>query len=256
MLRKEKTMKRFSLFVLACLVVLFTSSFVYAVDKHLTFSWQYDNPPAELAGFKLHIGVTSGTYDASKDVTLPINDPALNQNCTPAEGQNFCYVYTLPVPDTGVYTYYFAATAYDTSDRSSDYSNEVNTSYDFEVPPAVSDLSATFDAATSTLSFKWTYETTWLGKIEKWSLWESETAGSNYTKVVDIPYDPNATPPYGTDVAVSVPEGSKVTKYYVLVTHRPSANNYAFSSNSNEVSVTINKMPPKSPFEFKIKVRD
>ena len=246
-------MKKLSLLVLSCLVVLFTSSFVYAVDKHLTFSWQYYNP-ADVAGFQLHWGTTTGSY--SEVVNLPINDPALNQNCTPAEGQNFCYKLTLPVNDTGLYTYFFAATAYDASNRSSDYSNEVNTSYDFEIPPSVTDLSATFDAVNSTLSFKWNYETAWLPKIEKWSLWESETSGSNYTKVSDIPYDPNAAPPYGTDVAVSVPEGSKVTKYYVLVTHRSAENNYVYSSNSNEVTVVINKMPPKSPFEFKIRVKD
>lgn len=250
-------MKKFSLFVLAFLVVLFTSSFALAVDKHLIFSWLDDNPPdAKVAGFILHQGTTTGVYDEAKDTTLPIDSPSLNQNCTPAEGRNRCYVLTLPVPDTGLYTYYFAATAYNAENLKSGLSNEVNTTFDFEVPPAVGDLSITYDATNSALIFNWTYENAWLGKIEKWSLWESDTSGSNYSKVVDIPYDANASPPYTTSVSISVPEGSKVTKYYVLVTHRASVNNYAFSTNSNEVSVTINKMPPKSPFELKIKVRD
>ena len=246
-------MRSFSCFVLSFLVVLFTSSFVLAVDKKLTFSWQYDNPPANLAGFKLHYGSTSPrVYDQVKD--LPINDPSLNQNCTPAENQNFCYVLTLPVADTGLYTYYFTATAYDTESRPSEYSNEVNTTFDFEIPPAVSDLSATYDTTNSALVFSWTYETTWLDKIVKWSLWEAAASGGPFSKVVDIPYDTNAIPPYTTNVSISVPEGSKVTKYYVLVTHRSSLHNYVYSTNSNEVSVTINKMPPKAPFEFKIKI--
>ena len=249
-------MKKLFVFVLAFLVVLFTSSFVLAVDKQLIFEWSHDTP-SDLAGFKLHYGNTSPrVYDQVKD--LPLGGE-LNQNCTPPtiEGSTgYCYVLTLPVADTGLFTYYFTATAYDTGGLPSEYSNEVNMTYDFEVPPAVSDLSATFDETTKLLSFKWNYVTAWLPKIEKWSLWESDTIGGPYNKVVDIPYDSNTAPPYSTDVQVQVPTGSKVTKYYVLVTHRPSVNNYVFSPNSNEVKVTIDQMPPTSPFELKVKVKN
>ena len=82
-----------------------------------------------------------------------------------------------------------------------------------------------------------------------------DATGGPYTEVVSIPYDPNTSPPYTTDVEIPIPEGEAITKYYVMVAHRSSSNNNAFSGNSNEVSVTIDKMPPKSPFEFKIKIR-
>jgi hypothetical protein len=68
-------------------------------------------------------------------------------------------------------------------------------------------------------------------------------------------YDLDIPPPYTTEVEIPVPAGEVITKYYVMVTHRGAENNNAFSINSNEVSVTIDKMPPKSPFEFKIKIR-
>lgn len=246
-------MRNFILFVLAILVV-FTTQFSYAVDKEVTFAWNHDSPP-ELAGFKIHQGTSSKNYDEAKTIDIPL--ASTNTNCTieVEEGQ-YCFMIKIPVPDTGIFPYFFAATAYDTGNLSSLFSNEVTTTFDFEIPPAVNDLLVLVDAATDELTFKWNYDTTWLPKITNWSLWESATSGGPFTKVVDIPYDPNASQPYSTNVAIVVPDGSKVTKYYVLVTHRGAVNNYRFSSNSNEVSVTINKMPPTSPFEFKIKIKN
>ena len=246
-------MKKVFCFVLSILVLILTSTIVYAFNDTITFGWSHDNP-RDLAGFKLHYSTTSGSYIDTDIVDIPLTEGNLNVDCEPDEGE-YCYkLNNFPIPDTGLTTYYFVMTAYDTEGYDSEYSNEVNKEYDFEIPPAVSDLSISYDKTTSFLSFSWTYDSNWLDRITKWTLWEADLSGGPYTKVVDIQYDPNASQPYTTNVEIVVPDGHKITKYYVLVTHRGSLNNYVFSSNSNEVSATIDKMPPNAPFVFKIKI--
>jgi len=237
--------------LIAVLVValLLGVSSAFAVDKEITIAWDHDG--VDLAGFKIYYGTETATYTQEVDVLMA--SLCSIYGLTPEE---FCYKLTMPVPEEAVTTFYIAATAYDgeTPPNESAKSEEVTIVYDFELPPTVTDLAASFDKTTSTLSFTWTYETAWLPKIEKWSLWESETSGSAFTKVVDIPYDSESSPPYTTSVVIDVNQ-EDVTKYYVLVAHRGAENNSAFSENSNEVEVRIDKMPPKSPFEFKIKIR-
>lgn len=229
--------------VLALLVA--TPSF--AVNRDITLAWDHDK--SDLAGFKIYYGTSAGVYVAPVDMGMA--SKCADLGITPEE---FCYVLSIDIPEDSSTTFYFVATAYDAENNESAYSAEVNVLYDYEKPPAVSDLSASFDKATSTLTFSWSYEDEWLPKIDHWSLWESETSGGSYSKVVDIPYDPNATPPYTTDVVIPAP-ASSVTKYYVLTSHRGAENNNTASIDSNEVTVTIDLMPPKSPFEFKIKIK-
>ena len=235
--------------IIAVLVValLLGVSPAFAVDKEVTLAWDHDG--VDLAGFKIYYGTETAVYTEEVDVLMA--SLCSVYSITPEE---FCHKITIPVSEGAVSTFYIAATAYDADANESAKSEEVILVYDFELPLAVTDLAASYDKASSTLSFTWTYETTWLPKIEKWSLWESETSGSAFTKVVDIPYDANVSPPYTTSVVIDVNQ-DEVTKYYMLVAHRGVENNSAFSENSNEVTVTIDKMPPKSPFEFKIKIR-
>jgi hypothetical protein len=240
-------MKKFiSLLVVAFLVC---ASSAYAVEREVTLAWNHDG--ADLAGFKLHHGTASGVYAA---VDVGMATKCVDLGITPEE---YCHKLNIDIPENVVTNFYFVASAYDaeTPPNESAFSTpEVVSTYDFELPPIVTDLDATFDKGTNTLSFTWTYDTEWLPKIERWELSESSTQGGPYTKVVDVPYDPDATPPYTTDVIITLPSGS-VTKYYVMTTHRSEANNSTVSGNSNEVSVTIDKMPPKSPFELKVKVK-
>ena len=247
MVRKELKMRKLIVVLVAPLLLAVSPAF--AVDKEVTLAWDHDG--VDLAGFKIYYGTETTTYTQEVDVLMA--SLCSVWSITPEE---FCYKLTIPVPEEAVSTFYIAATAYDgeTPPNESAKSEEVTLVYDFELPPAVTDLAASYDKANSTLSFTWTYETAWLPKIEKWSLWESETSGSAFTKVVDISYDPNLSPPYTTSVVIDVNQG-EVTKYYVLVAHRGVENNSASSGNSNEVTVIIDKMPPKSPFEFKIKIR-
>jgi len=236
--------------VLTILLFILTSQFVYAVQKEVDLAWDHDG--VDLAGFKIYYGPTSGiasgTYANEVDVSLATACPA-------PEEVSYCHTLTLDIPENQLSTIYFGATAYDDGSNESGFSNEAIAVLDFEQPPAVTDLAASYDKFTNILTLSWTYEDPWLPKITHWSLWTGDVSGGPYTKVVDIPYDPNASPPYTTAVEIPVPGNQEIVKYYVLVTHRGSDNNNAYSGNSNEVSVTIDKMPPKSPFEFRIKIR-
>jgi len=238
--------KTFSV-VLLILLLLFASQ-AFGVSKEITLAWDHDG--VDLTGFKIFYGTSAGVYSTPVDVGMAT--PCVDLSITPEE---FCYKLAVDIPEDAITTFYITATAYDAESNESAYATpEVNAVYDYEKPPVVTDLDATFDKVTSTLSFTWTYEDVWLPKIEKWSLWESDTSGGTYGKVVDIPYDSAVGPPYTTDVVIPS-ETTAMTKYYVLVAHRGADNNDVASGDSNEVAVTIDKMPPKSPFEFKIKIR-
>ena len=170
--------------------------------------------------------------------------------------EEYCHTLTIDIPENVKTSLYFVASAYDadTPPNESEYSTpEVVGIYDFELPPVVTDLAASFDKDTNTLSFTWSYDTAWLDRIEKWTLWEAATSGGTLTKVTDVVYDPDTTPPYTTDVVIEAP-AAEVTKYYVITAQRSAGNNDAASGRSNEVAVMIDKMPPKAPFELIIKV--
>jgi chitinase len=92
------------LFFSALLCALLIS--VWARAAQVTLAWDA-NTESDLAGYRVHYGTASGTYTVT--VAVDKNTPT-------------CTVLTL----TAGQTYYFAASAYNTSGASSGYSNEVS----------------------------------------------------------------------------------------------------------------------------------
>jgi len=107
----------FIVFVFIYLIIL--KSFVFAGDAVLFWDPPTTNadgtPLTDLAGYKLYYGTTSGNYSNSIDVG----------NVTTFQINNL----------TDGLTYYFAATAYDTSGNESSFSNEVSKTISSPPPP-------------------------------------------------------------------------------------------------------------------------
>ncbi len=103
-------------FFLLCLGTLPSSLLAARVD----FSWLPNTEP-NLAGYRIHYGISSGNYTDVIDVGLP---PV-------ADGRVHAGIDDL----TPGQTYYFAATAYDSSGIESDYSTEISTTVPETTPP-------------------------------------------------------------------------------------------------------------------------
>ena len=106
----------------ALFFVFVVSSVVNAAD--INFAWDA-NTEADLAGYKIHAGSASGTYDQTVDV----------ENVT---------AYTWSGFSDG--EWFFAATAYDTAGNESDFSNEVSLVIDTAAPGSPVNFKATIEA--------------------------------------------------------------------------------------------------------------
>jgi hypothetical protein len=128
--------KSTALILFLCLLSI--SSTLYAAD--LTFTWT-PNTDDKLAGYKIHYGSESRTYNVVIDVGLPAT----------VDGK---VTYTVTDLPDGV-TKYFAATAYDADNFESDYSNELVVSIAAAAVPVIEPpvLSGAIDPNTITINF-------------------------------------------------------------------------------------------------------
>lgn len=104
--------QRFSIVLMILAILLFASQ---ALAKSGTLTW---NPNSEsgLAGYKVYYKVIGGGH--------PYNGTGLEEGDSPIDVGN---VTTFTLSSLSSQVYYFVVTAYDTSNRESGYSNEVNT---------------------------------------------------------------------------------------------------------------------------------
>jgi len=117
------------------LVVLFMSTVAFAGSKTITLQWDYANPPTDLAGFRLYASVSSGTYTyGSSSVDMIADIAYVDGQLTYQEDE------TLTVSDGEESTYYFVATAYDSTGNESGPSNEATYTVDFEAPHVIINL--------------------------------------------------------------------------------------------------------------------
>jgi hypothetical protein len=101
-----------------------------AADKALKFKWEHDG--LDLAGFRLHYGLVSGTYTDSVNVVYePDVDPA---NSWVSKD------FRIEAPADAETTYYFMMTAFDPQGNESVPSNEVSALIDFKGPNSIINL--------------------------------------------------------------------------------------------------------------------
>ncbi len=231
-------MKRI-LFCIFLVTVLFVSQ-AFAYD--VTLSWDPPTtnadgtPLTDLAGYKIYYGTESGNYTNHLDVG----------NVT---------TYTLTGLQPG--TYYFAVTAYDTSNNESDFSNEVSTTISGNQPPSVTvtasvtsgntPLDVTFTASATDpdgtiVNYAWDFDGDGKTDINGTSDTETYTYSSagTYNATVTVTDDQGATATDSIQITVSTYENTPPT---VTLTANPSSGktplDVQFTASANDTDGTI-----------------
>ena len=144
-LRFKKCPYRKSLAILGtCAYLMFclpVSPLVFAFETSL--AWDA-NVEADLGGYRVHHGTSTGSYTTVIDVG--------NQTAATVRG-------------LGAGAYYFAVTAYDSSGNESTYSNEVTSSFSDTAPPVISAITASTITNTGA-SITWTTDETATSLVE------------------------------------------------------------------------------------------
>jgi PKD repeat protein len=165
------------------LFLIFSFSMVLAdnaVSADLTLAWDANSEP--VGGYKLHVGLSSGNYTSSVNV-----------------GNNTTYTKTdLEAGET----YYFAVTAYDTTETlESDYSNEVDETIPAAAP--VADFSASPTSGTVPLTVNFSDAST--GDIDAWS-WDFGDGGTGTGQMAVYEYQTAGT--FSVSLTVTGPGGT------------------------------------------------
>jgi hypothetical protein len=103
-------------------------------------------------------------------------------------------------------------------------------------------FAANVKAETKTLTAQW--EMTDTTNLKEWKLFWSDVTGGPYEEILVIPYDPNDPGPIYTSpatVTVTGPQGTTVTKYFVMIScgdipQEGGGTQYLCSGDSNEAS--------------------
>lgn len=96
-------------------LIMFLPALVFGAD--VTLTWDA-NTEEDIAGYKIYQGEATGDYSVIKDCGIPENLQCVMHDMAESK------------------TYYFAATAYDTSGNESGFSNEVVYTVPDMTPPA------------------------------------------------------------------------------------------------------------------------
>lgn len=105
------------------------------------------------------------------------------------------------------------------------------------------------------LTFQWEQPDTDLNTITGWSLYMSSATGSQYVKIVDIPYVAGTGPTFTTATVLNVTgaPGATVNRYFVLTANGLGGFNSVYS-NEASYGFAIPYPVPTAPFNLIIKV--
>ena len=206
-------------------------SFSYGGEVTIGLEWDA-NTESNLAGYGVYVGdAEGGPYTEFEDI--------------PAGTEEVWWPYD--APDGAATIKYFVVDAYNDEGLRSGYSNEVNWTYDFLPIVAVTEFAASLLG--DDITFTWTQAD--IERVKSWTLYVKEEGGE-FSELALIEYTGQDGPQYSTTETMSVPAGEKKTFTFSLVTFTETG---VFSSNSAEVSITINKIPPVPVYNLKIKVK-
>lgn len=228
-------MKKFVFMFSMVFALLLSFSVAMAGEVSITLGWDANTEP-NLAGYKALVSDVSGS-----GYTQFGNDILAG-----TEEVDFAFTGT----GTEAIKKFFVVRAFNEEGLESGDSNEVYWIYNF----APYELTATLDG--DDITFDWKQISIEL--VKKWRLYYTETSGQDYQELAVIEYTGQEGPQYTTTETMSVPSGEMKTFYFVMVAFDEVVDptgNIAFSENSNEVSVTIDKRVPAPVYNVTIKVK-
>jgi hypothetical protein len=123
-----------SLIVISALCFFSTNAF--AADKAITFGWNQELP-TDMGGWKLHYGLSSGSY--TQVIDIPYSTCDMTKTPPACEATKNIIMIT----GGGEAIYFFALSAYDTSNNESGFSNEASKYLDFIAPSDPTTFTAT-----------------------------------------------------------------------------------------------------------------
>jgi len=228
-------MKKFMVGIFVLVMFCFLST-AYGGEVKIGLAWDA-NTEANLAGYKTYVSDVSGSGYVQFGVSVPAG----------TQEAEFAFTGT----GTEAIKKFFVVTAFNTDDPplESGNSNEIYWIYNF----APYELTASLNG--DDITFAWKQISIEL--VKRWKLYSTETSGQNYQELAVIEYTGQAGPQYSTTETMTVASGEKKTFYFAMVAFDSEADptgTVAFSENSNEVSVTIDKTAPAPVYNLKIKV--
>ena len=220
------------------LTVFLVLSFVgVSIGGEVTIGLEWDaNTETNLAGYKTCVSDVSGSGYIQFGNDIPAGTETVD--------------FSFSATGTEAVKKFFVVTAFNDEGLESSYSNEVYWIYNF----APYELTASLDG--DDIIFSWKQISVDL--VKKWKLYYTETSGKDYQELAVIEYTGQEGPQYTITKTMLVPSGEIKTFYFVMVAFDNTvdpAGNIAFSENSNEVSIIIDKLPPAPVYNVTIKVK-
>ena len=228
-------MKKFVFLFLMVFALLLPFSVAMAGEVDITLAWDANTEP-NLAGYKFLVSDVSGSGYIQFGTDIPAGTEEVD--------------FSFSATGTEAVKKFFIVRAYNTNDLESGNSNEVYWIYNF----APYELTASLNGDDITFNWK-QISIEW---VKKWRLYYTETSGKDYQELAVIEYIGQEGPQYTTTKTMSVPSGEMKTFYFVMVAFDDAVDptgNIAFSENSNEVSVAIDKRVPAPVYNLRIKVK-
>lgn len=237
-------MRKLSL-ILAVLVVF--ASAAVAAEKKIKLAWDpYTGETATIVDSVLIYmkAVPGGFYDYEHPAATVSQTVDAGGKSTPSQVE-----ITVPVTEGQVTQVRFVARGANEYGQSEDSNESDIVTFNLTPLAAVSDLTAVYNKNTKTIDFAWTQSDP--ERVKSWRLYQSDTPGGPYTEIDNIVWD-GATTTLTSSQSIVPTAGEEKTYHFVVVAFGDNSLN---SSNSNEVTVAIDRRPAPKVINLRVTVQ-
>lgn len=210
-----------------------------AFAGQVTLAWDANSPNPD--------GYLMFQRDNDAQPTYIYTSPVIVNGVTNAQGDIPPAVTQMTITGLGVngkdITYYYVVRAFldkQSGREQSGDSNEVFIQFDYRLPTIAANLVVTYDESSGNITAVWEQSSPDI--VDNWKIYTSDVSGGPYTLLDTVQNTGQAQPT--TTKSVSVPDGTKKTIYFVVVTFRSDT---LYSANSAEASVVVDKRTVEPP---------